>query len=714
FAPAGDVGAGSRATVLAAIDRLPDGAGADTQALAAALHAHGLEGAIGGPVHLFAGSSRAGEEAKFRSGAEAIYLLHAPGAAMAVDGGEPPTDLLVLVHRARPRTEPPPLPPPLPGMREELRVERASARAYAVKAGDYIQIIDVAGAQRSDFVAFDARRLDQGVERGLDAAATRASARRLNHGLGLWSAVFDQDLKPLVEVVRDTVGRHDAFFLACTARDYEAAGHPGHASCAANFNAALAPYGIAARVGWPALNLFSNAPVDGAGRVHVEAPWSRPGDYVLLRAATDLVCASSACADDMGPTNGGEPSDIHVRIYAGERAFSRAVAFRATPEGEPELTRESAFHARTAALAEDFVEHCGFWLPSAFRGLGALAEYRACRETAAVVDRSALRKVEVLGPDAVVLIRLATTCDAARLAPGQVAPAAVCHDHGGLIDDGTLFRLGPERFRWVGGAAAGPRLREVAAARKLAAWVKSSTDQLHNLLVLGPRSRDIVADVVWTPPSRPAVGEIDRHRFTVGCVGDLHGAPVLASHTERWGAPGYELFCHPADGTALWDAVWAAGAPHGLRPMGREGFELVRIEAGVPAAGRELDGTVDPFEAGLGPVVSPLREDDFIGRKALRQRGGQPRRRLVGLVLEGEAPAAHGAHVLAGSAPAGTVTSTARSPRLGRPVALALLDIVSALPGTTVEVLGPDGHRRRRATVVRLPFHDPQTAPPTP
>ena len=162
----------------------------------------------------------------------------------------------------------------------------------------------------------------------------RASARRhhdaLADGAGLSAPgpaapkAFDQDMEPLVEVVRDTVGRHDAFALACNARFYEDQGYPGHVNCTDNFNTQLAPYGIAARKGWMALNFFYNTGIDANNVLYFDEPWSRPGDYVLLRALTDLVCVSSACPDDIDPANGWNPTDIHVRTYSDKQSFSRA------------------------------------------------------------------------------------------------------------------------------------------------------------------------------------------------------------------------------------------------------------------------------------------------------------------------------------------------------------------------------------------------------
>ncbi len=161
-------------------------------------------------------------------------------------------------------------------------------------------------------------------EHPLDVTTTRSLTGQSYPLPGLASKGFDQGMQPLVEVVRDTVGRHDAFGLACNARYYDDQGYPGHVNCTDNFNKQLAPYGIAPRKGWMALNLFYNTGIDAHNVLYFDEPWSRPGDYVLLRAITDLVCVSSSCPDDIDPANGWNPTDIHVRTYSDKQSFSRA------------------------------------------------------------------------------------------------------------------------------------------------------------------------------------------------------------------------------------------------------------------------------------------------------------------------------------------------------------------------------------------------------
>jgi aminomethyltransferase len=680
-----------------------------------ALHARGLVPAEARAVRLFEPDGRPGSSQAFRAERAATVVVAAPGGRI-VDGAPPASALVVEIRRAVPRRRvEAELPPPLAEPRLDLRVDRASARAYEVKAGEYIQIIDVEGRQCSDFLAFHRQKLEDGVERGLDGTVTRTLTGTAYPSPGLFAKYFDADMEPLCEIVQDTVGRHDSFALACHARYYEDLGYPGHINCTDNFNRELDPYGIARRRGWPALNFFYNTEFDPDHVLLNDEPWSRPGDYVLLRAMTDLVCASSACPDDIDPSNAWEITDVHVRVYSPENRFSMAIAHRVTPEAEPELTKQTAFHPRTSALTRSFVEYRGYWLPTCYTGEGAIAEYWACRERAAVMDLSPLRKWEVLGPDAERLVQHVVTRDIRRLAVGQVVYTAVCTDTGGMLDDATVFRLGEDNFRFVGGDPYdGVWLKQVAEQLGLErVWVKPSTDQLHNLAVQGPRSREILAELIWTAPTQPDLAELKWFRFLVGRIGGYQGTPVVVSRTGYTGELGYEVWCHPDDAVAVWDAIWEAGRPHGLLPLGLDALDMLRIESGLIFAGYEFDDQVDPFEAGIGFAVKLDTEDDFVGKAALEERRAHPQRRLVGLELAGTETAGHGDCVHVGRHQVGVVTSGTRSPVLRKNIALCRMAVQHAEEGTEVEVGKLDGHQKRiPATVVRVPFYDPEKKRP--
>jgi aminomethyltransferase len=676
----------------------------------------GIDLAQAGGVRLFGAETVAGVKAELTVVEAGWLVVAAVGLPMDPGAQDTATPVTVQVQRATPGlVAQHDLPDPLAEPVLDLRVKSATAESYFVKAGDYIQVLDVDGRQCTDFQCFDARKLDRGIQHPLDVTTSRTLMGHAYSMPGLHSKYYDQDWVPLVEVVQDTVGRHDAFAMACASKYYDDIGYPGHVNCSDNFNLALKDRGVEARPGWMAVNLFFNTNIDSHGVLISDEPWSRPGDYVLFRALTDIVCVNSACPDDTSPANGWYLSDIHVRTYSGAERFSRSIAHRPTPDAEPKMTKETAFHERISAKTRNHLEYKGYWLPQVYSLNGSLEEYWACRQAAVVLDLSPLRKWEVTGPDAEALMQWVLTRDVKKLSAGQVVYSAMCYDHGGMIDDGTLFRLGRDQFRWIGGDDyGGVWIREQAEKLGMQAMVRSSTDQLHNLAVQGPNSREILRRMIWTAPHQPTVEELGWFRFTIGRIGGPSGAPVVVSRTGYTGELGYEVFCHPKDGSAVYDAVWEHGADLGLRPMGLAALDMVRIEAGLIFAGYDFSDQTDPFEAGIGFTV-PLKSkaDDFIGREALIRRKEHPSRRFVGLEIDAAVDVGHGDPLHVGRAQVGEVTSSVRSPILGRNIALARVDLAHAEVGTALEVGKLDGQQKRLpAVIVPLSHYDPKKTRP--
>ncbi|MCV2871971.1 aminomethyltransferase family protein [Defluviimonas sp. WL0050] len=661
---------------------------------------------------VFAEGSRAGDFAAFIAGQDGLLIVCAAGEPMEPHAQWAPTEVVLYVRRANPAlakagNQPPdPLADPL----RDDNIRPGQAVAYEVKAGQYIQILDVQGRECSDFQAFSLRALDKGLEREIDPTTTRSLMGSLYPMPGLHAKYFSVDHEPLIEIVQDTVGRHDTFGLSCTARYYEDLGYPGHINCSDNINVELAKWGIRPRGGWPAINYFFNTLLDDTHAIGMDDPWSRPGDYVLVRALTDLLCVSTACPCDIDPANGWNPTDIQLRVYDKNEDFKRSIGWRKTPGADLEETKKTGFHDCFARHTRNFVEYNGYWLAADMTNHGAIAEYWAAREKAVVMDLSPLRKYEVTGPDAEALMQLCVTRDIKKLPVGGIVYTAMCYPHGGMIDDGTVFRLGDTNFRWIGGNdQSGLWLRKQAQERQMNAWVRTSTDHHCNIAVQGPLSRDILKEVIWTPPAQASVEELGWFRLTIGRLHGFDGPAVVVSRTGYSGELGYEVFCHPKDAEAVFDAVWKVGEPMGMVPLGLKALDMLRIEAGLIFAGSEFDDETDPMEAGIGFAV-PLKSktDDFIGREALEARKASPQKRLVGLeVLGGIVPTA-GDCVHVGKPQIGVVTSAVKSPVLGKVIALARLSVTHAEIGTEVEVGRLDGDQKRlKARVVPFPHFDP-------
>ena len=530
-------------------------------------------------------------------------------------------------------------------------------------------------------------------------------------GPGLFSKFYDTDHEPLVEVVRDTVGIHDTFNLACTSKYYEDSGYFGHANCSDNLNDSMKKYGVEEKKGWHAINLFFNTSSGGQNSVTSDESYARPGDYVIFKALKDLTCGTTACPSDIDSCNGWNPTDIFVRTYEKSKEFTKSYGFRMKTDSENKLTRNTGFYERTSKLTRNFVDARGFWLPNDYTKHGVINEYNACREDAVLIDLSSLRKFEILGPDAEELMNYTLTRNIKKLSVGQIVYSAMCYENGTMFDDGTLLKLSDHGFRWIcGDEYGGEWLKEQAKKKNYKVHIKNSTDQINNLSLQGPKSRKILEKIIFTPPTQPSISELEWFRFTICRLEELNGIPLIVSRTGYTGELGFEIWCHPSNATTVWDKVMEAGKDEGLIPAGFAALDLLRIEAGLILFGNEFDGQQDPFEAGIGFSV-PLKSktEDFIGRENLIKRKENPQKKLVGLELIGKEIANHGDCVHIGRSQVGIITSGCISPTLNKNIALCRIDVGHSELGNEVEIGKIDGHQKRiPAKIVGFPHYDPK------
>lgn len=195
-------------------------------------------------------------------------------------------------------------------MTEQVVVPPAAATALEVAAGSLLRVTDPEGAQVADL--FCVTRSDP-AER-LSQARTRVYLQRLalRPGDALWST---RD-RPLLTLAEDTVGVHDLLFCGCSRFVFETfLGRPGKTGCLDHLRAALAPHGVAADAVEAPLDLFMATEVTPAGELVIRTSPSRPGDFVVLRAETDLVVGIAACADDVTDCNGGRCGPLLVDLF---------------------------------------------------------------------------------------------------------------------------------------------------------------------------------------------------------------------------------------------------------------------------------------------------------------------------------------------------------------------------------------------------------------
>jgi len=336
------------------------------------------------------------------------------------------------------------------------------------------------------------------------------------------------------------------------------------------------------------------------------------------------------------------------------------------------LKRTPLYGAHVAAGAR-MVPFGGWEMPVQYTGI--IEEHRATRSAAGIFDVSHMGEFEVEGPEALASIQALTTNDAAALAVGQVQYSVLCLPDGGIVDDLTVYRLGPERFMitvnagnidtdwaWVTEHGRGARWRDVSAETALIA-------------VQGPRAEDLVA--------RLADGDVAGIRYYRFAEGRVAGAPALISRTGYTGEDGFELYVGASDAERLWTALLAEGARDGAVPVGLGARDTLRLEMAYALYGNDIDQATNPLEAGLGWVVK-FEKGDFIGRAALeRARAAGLTRRLRGLAMTERAVPRHGYPVIKDGVATGTVTSGSYGPSVDKYIALAY---VATPPRTSVRM----------------------------
>ncbi|MBV9858851.1 MAG: sarcosine oxidase subunit alpha family protein [Alphaproteobacteria bacterium] len=339
-------------------------------------------------------------------------------------------------------------------------------------------------------------------------------------------------------------------------------------------------------------------------------------------------------------------------------------------------------------------------------------EAAAVRSGVGVQDVSTLGKIELRGPDAATLLDRLYTNAFSTLEVGRCRYGLMCRDDGMVFDDGVTTRLGPDHFYMTTTSGGAARVLDWLEEWLQTEWpdlrvyVTSVTEQWAAAAIAGPHARDVLRALA------PGM-DLGRDAFPFlamreGCVAGIEARLFRISFS---GELAYEINV-PADyGLALWHAIMAAGERFGIVPYGTEAMHLLRAEKGFPIVGQDTDGTVTPFDLGLGRLVS--RRKDFLGHRSLaRADTARPdRKQLVGLLPEDpNAVLAEGAALVAPppGPPAvllGHVTSSYWSPNLGRSFALALVKDGRRRMGQTV--FAPLSGRGVAARIVEPVFWDP-------
>jgi aminomethyltransferase len=348
-------------------------------------------------------------------------------------------------------------------------------------------------------------------------------------------------------------------------------------------------------------------------------------------------------------------------------------------------------HVRLNARMTEFA---GFEMPVSYSGI--IAEHRAVRCAAGLFDLSHMGEFELRGPRALKLLERALTNSAARLAEGQAQYTLACLDSGGVIDDLIVYKLGPERYMLCVNAANieadRDRLIELNGGR---AAFHDVSEQTALVAIQGPRALEILQTATGV-----ALAAVRRFRTTGGAVA---GVQCLIARTGYTGEDGFELFVAAPDAATLFEALLETGRDQALTPCGLGARDTLRMEAGLPLYGHELDRETTPLEAGLAAFVKFGR--DFAGSEALAaEQAAGLRKHLIGIrTQDGRSIPRQGYQVLRDGKAVGVVTSGSFAPTFGRPLAMAYVTGKDIIEGATVEVAIRG--RKVAADMVSLPFY---------
>jgi aminomethyltransferase len=337
----------------------------------------------------------------------------------------------------------------------------------------------------------------------------------------------------------------------------------------------------------------------------------------------------------------------------------------------------------------------GFEMPVSYSGI--IEEHLSVRTGAGIFDLSHMGEFEISGPRALPLLERALSNSAARLKEGQAQYTIMCADDGGTIDDLIVYRLGAERFMLCVNASNIDVDREWLldlnnGREHFNADFRDLSDATSLVAVQGPDAVAILGRIAEFP-----IAKVPRFAFAEGLVA---GVACIAARTGYTGEDGFELFVENAGARRLFDAILEAGAKSGIKPVGLGARDTLRLEAGLPLYGHELDRATTPLEAGLSPFVKMGR--DFVGSRAIET---EPRKRLIGLMTDdGKNLARQGYPIFHAGREAGVVTSGTFSPSLRRPIAMAYFSGPRAPAiGSTIEV--EIRNRKVPATVTAKPFY---------
>ena len=358
--------------------------------------------------------------------------------------------------------------------------------------------------------------------------------------------------------------------------------------------------------------------------------------------------------------------------------------------------KTTVFTKHHIANGAKMAEFAGYNMPIEFTGINE--EHLAVRNNAGVFDVSHMGEVWVKGPKAEAFLQHITTNDVAALYDGKVQYTTMPNGKGGIVDDLLVYHYEPEKYLLV--VNAGNIAKDwdwCVSHNTVGAELENSSDRTAQLAVQGPKAVEVLQRL--TPVD---LSSIPYYSFVTGEFAGCKN--VIISNTGYTGAGGFELYFYSDDAMTIWNAIFEAGKPEGIKPIGLGARDTLRLEMGFCLYGNDLDDTTSPIEAGLGWITKFAEGKNFTNRAELeRQKKEGVNRKLCAFELVDKGIPRHGYEIAdAEDNIIGVVTSGTMSPVLKKGIGMGYVKPEFAKAGTEIciKVRG----RNLKAQVVKAPF----------
>lgn len=359
--------------------------------------------------------------------------------------------------------------------------------------------------------------------------------------------------------------------------------------------------------------------------------------------------------------------------------------------------KNTRFHSIHKQHGAKMVSFAGFEMPIQYPA-GIIAEHMSVRKDIGVFDVSHMGEVEIRGPQALDYVQKISINDASKLVPNKAQYSAMCYPDGGIIDDMLVYHRGDHYMLVINGACAEKDIAWMhQQAQGMDVTVNDVSDEINLLAVQGPKSLEALQTLTDVNLS-----EIPYYGFADG---NLAGLNMIISRTGYTGELGFELYFRGDEKVCeqIWNALFEAGAAHGIQPVGLGARDTLRLEKGYCLYGNDINQDTNPLEAGLG-WITKLAKGSFNGSDAIAKVKEQgPSRKLIAFKVVAEKfiarqhyPIHHGGN------PVGEVTSGNISPILNVGIGLGYVPTALAEPGTIIQISARG--KEFDAEVVKLPF----------